>query len=205
MQGSPPGRERSPPTRLAPPRRANLNGRVYYARRHTFTLHAAATVTATHTAAADARRLDPYLLLLAGHGSLGTVIETDYDSGPGRNAQITATLQPGSYTLEATAFGTRRTGSYTLTIDSAAVAGCTAHLGTLAAGQTVRSGWDSSSAPSSGRSRHDRRRNSPCVPSERHSPPARRSGPARDAPWTGHGPAAALRPRRRGPPRATTR
>ena len=122
-------------------RRENLNGRVYYARRHTFTLDAAATVTATHASAASAPRLDdPYLLLLAGHGTSGEVIDTDDDSGPGRAAQITAILDPGSYTLEATAFGTRRTGSYTLAVDSAAVAGCTTALGTLTAGQTTRNG-----------------------------------------------------------------
>ena len=140
-------------------RRENLNGRVYYARRHTFTLDAAATVTATHASAASAPRLDdPYLLLLAGHGTSGEVIDTDDDSGPGRAAQITAILDPGSYTLEATAFGTRRTGSYTLAIDSAAVTGCTTALGTLTAGQTTRNGGieRDSDCPSQQRTRSSR-------------------------------------------------
>ena len=72
-------------------RHASLDGRIYYARRHTFALDTAAAIT-------------------------------------------------GTYTIEATTYRQKKTGDYTLAIDSTAVAGCTAHLGTLAAGRTVRNG-----------------------------------------------------------------
>ena len=85
----------------------------YYARFYIFTLSAAAHVTIT-LSSADAA---PYLYLLNGAGTGGSV---NQETGSGASsAAITATLQPGSYTIEATTWDDEATGAFTLKLDIA--------------------------------------------------------------------------------------
>ena len=123
--------------------RRPASSRTYYARRHTFTLAAPASVTIDlGSASTNASTLDTYLLLLAGHDSTGTVIDSDDDGGNApRASRITADLAAGDYTIEATTYRSNKTGDYTLTVDTAAnTQGCTTRLGTLAAGQYIHNG-----------------------------------------------------------------
>ena len=61
---------------------------------------------------------DTYLFLLQNAGRNGSIIERD-DGGPtGYNSRITRTLSAGAYTIEATTYSTRRTGSFTLTLQT---------------------------------------------------------------------------------------
>ena len=94
------------------------------------------------SASTNASTLDTYLLLLAGHDSTGTVIDSDDDGGNApRASRITADLAAGDYTIEATTYRSNKTGDYTLTVDTAAnTQGCTTRLGTLAAGQYIHNG-----------------------------------------------------------------
>ena len=64
-----------------------------------------------------ASSVDPYMFLLSGAGTGGSVLEYDDDDGPGVNAQIIIELSAGSYTVEATTYSSAQTGSFTLTID----------------------------------------------------------------------------------------
>ena len=85
----------------------------YYARFYIFTLDAAAQVTIT-LSSADAA---PYLYLLNGAGTGGAV---NQETGSGASsAAITATLQPGSYTIESTTWDDEDTGAFTLTLNIA--------------------------------------------------------------------------------------
>ena len=85
----------------------------YYARFYIFTLDAAARVTITLSSAAAA----PYLYLLNGAGTGGSI---NQETGSGASsAAITATLQPGSYTIEATTWDDEATGAFTLTLNIA--------------------------------------------------------------------------------------
>ena len=89
------------------------DGNAYYARFYTFTLVAAADVTITLTAAKP-----PYIYLLEGVGRDGDVIQ-----GAGNSSQtsqtINASLQAGSYTIEASTWNPNLTGDFTLTLDTA--------------------------------------------------------------------------------------
>ncbi|WP_420624145.1 hypothetical protein [Candidatus Poriferisodalis sp.] len=89
------------------------------ARWYTFTLDAPAWID-IDLAKATTSSLDPYLLLLSGHTSTGTVLAQDNDSGTATAAQIQGVhLDPGTYTIETTAAthtGTTSTGDYTLTV-----------------------------------------------------------------------------------------
>ena len=58
---------------------------------------------------------DPYLFLLSGAGQNGSVLEQN-DDADGLNSRITRTLSAGSYTAEATTYGSAATGNFTLTI-----------------------------------------------------------------------------------------
>ncbi|WP_420624147.1 hypothetical protein [Candidatus Poriferisodalis sp.] len=122
-----------------------------YARRHTFTVASPLRVQIDlASAAANTSRLDTYLLLLEGHSSdgTGTVLGRNDDVGSGHgthrhNSRLSAVeLAPGHYTIEATTYGSRRTGDYTLTVVAVGGAGaaCTDDLGTLTAGRHVRTG-----------------------------------------------------------------
>ena len=85
---------------------------IYYARYYTFSLNRAAEVTIRLGSDADS-----YLYLLEGEGRHGAVlyknddIDTDADN---YNSRIAQTLQPGSYTIEATTYGVETAGFFAL-------------------------------------------------------------------------------------------
>ncbi len=123
----------------------------YYARRHGFTVSSPLRVQIDlASAATNTSRLDTYLLLLEGHSADGTgaVLGRNDDVGSGHgthryNSRLAGVeLAPGDYTIEATTYGSRRTGDYTLTVVAAGGAGaaCTDHLGTLPAGRYTAAG-----------------------------------------------------------------
>jgi uncharacterized protein YdeI (BOF family) len=81
------------------------------------------TVTLRSTA------FDAYLIVV---GPTGAVLAQDDDSGGGSNAQIQGTLPTaGTYTIEATAYGSSERGAYTLTVASVPL--CTSSAITLPA------------------------------------------------------------------------
>ena len=59
---------------------------------------------------------DTYLFLLSGSGKNSPELTHDDDGGEGRNSRIIQELTVGTYTVEATTYGTAKTGSFTLTI-----------------------------------------------------------------------------------------
>ena len=83
----------------------------YYARFYTFTLAAAARVTITLSSATAA----PYLYLLDGAGTGGAVRLSDGDVAT--SVAITANLQPGAYTIEATTYYSQTPGDFTLDLE----------------------------------------------------------------------------------------
>ena len=90
------------------------NDRDYYARFYTFTLDAAAQVTVTLSSADTA----PYLYLLDGAGTTGAIKRETGDANASA-ATITESLQPGSYTIEATTYYAETTGDFTLEVEIA--------------------------------------------------------------------------------------
>ena len=85
-----------------------------YARFYTFSLAEAADLTITLESDADA-----YLYLLNGHGKDGDTLHSNDDiagGGVNLNSRLSVTLQPGSYTIEATTYKPATVGSFTLTI-----------------------------------------------------------------------------------------
>ena len=86
----------------------------YYARFYTFTLSAATQATIT-LSSADAA---PYLYLLNGAGTGGS-INRENGAANASTAAITATLQPGSYTIEATTYYSETIGDFTLELELA--------------------------------------------------------------------------------------
>ena len=86
----------------------------YYARFYTFTLDAASQATIT-LSSADAA---PYLYLLNGAGTAGS-INRENGAANASTAAITTTLQPGSYTIEATTYYSETTGDFTLELELA--------------------------------------------------------------------------------------
>ena len=83
------------------------NGR--YARYYSFRLSRSAPVTIDLTSS-----VDTFLALRNGSGTGTGLIEEDDDGGSGLNSRITRTLSAGTYTIEATTYAPRRTGSFTL-------------------------------------------------------------------------------------------
>ena len=83
-----------------------------YARYYTFRLGGTASVTIDLTSPS----VDTWLALRNGSGTGTGFIEADNDDGAGTNARITGTLAPGTYTIEATTYSPRQTGSFTLTL-----------------------------------------------------------------------------------------
>ena len=83
-----------------------------YARFYTFTLYAASEVTIT-LSSADAT---PYLFLLEGEGTGGAVTR---ESGVANadSVTLTATLQPGAYTMEASTYNSGTAGDFTLEME----------------------------------------------------------------------------------------
>ena len=89
-----------------------------FSRFYTFTLQNATTVTITLASAQDA-----YLYLMQGVGTSGAVLhENDDFSSSSSNSRIQETLQPGSYTIEATAYTSDTAGDFTLTVEGLGVA-----------------------------------------------------------------------------------
>ena len=86
----------------------------YYARFYTFTLDAAAQATIT-LSSADA---SPYLYLLNGAGTSGAINQQD-GAATTSSAAITAILQSGSYTIEATTYYSETTGDFALELEIA--------------------------------------------------------------------------------------
>ena len=56
------------------------------------------------------------MFLLDGSDTHSIVIESDDDGGSDRNSRITKSLSAGTYTIEATTYGSHRTGSFVLTL-----------------------------------------------------------------------------------------
>ena len=90
----------------------------YYARFYTFTLDAAASVTITLTSDDDPP-VDTYLYLRSGEEKGGeAVAENDDISSSDRNSRIeNHSLEPGTYTIEATTYNAGETGELTLVVD----------------------------------------------------------------------------------------
>ena len=87
-----------------------------YARFYAFTLDTQTAVQIDLTSSEDT-----YLYLLSGSDSDGTVIaendDADDATGQGTNSRITETLASGTYTVEATTYGSGTTGSFNLSMD----------------------------------------------------------------------------------------
>ena len=88
-----------------------------YARYFTFELATAAELTIELVS-----EIDPYLYLMAGAGTSGTELAKNDDSRDnalGRyNSRIVYDAAAGTYTAEATTYGSMRTGDFTITIDA---------------------------------------------------------------------------------------
>ena len=85
-----------------------------YARYYTFTLAAESEVTITLTRTSG--EADTYLYLRQGSAQSGEFLYENDDHGGTGESQITATLDAGSYTIEATTYDAGQTGSFTVTI-----------------------------------------------------------------------------------------
>ncbi len=83
-----------------------------YAKYYTFNLSRRQQVTIN----LQSTSADAYMILLNGSGNNGSIIERDDDDGGNRNSQITRTLSPGTYTIEATTYNQRRTGRFSLSL-----------------------------------------------------------------------------------------
>ena len=111
---------------------SGLSGSEYYAKYYTFTLPSDNTVTIS---------LSSYrLYLLSGSGPDGSVITFDF----GYDAQIVKSLSAGTYTIEAAPLLSGRTGSFSLTLETAdSVENCTYPIDS---GETVNGQWASDCA-----------------------------------------------------------
>ena len=86
-----------------------------YARFYTFALDEATDIVMNLSSEEDT-----YLYLLNGHGKGGTTLHSNDDiasGGVNLNSRLSVTLQPGSYTIEATTYKPATSGSFTLTIE----------------------------------------------------------------------------------------
>ncbi|WP_419853869.1 hypothetical protein [Candidatus Poriferisodalis sp.] len=88
----------------------------FYARRHTFTLDAAARVSVDLAAASEAAPLDAYVVLYRGHdATAAAVLHSDDDSGPRSDSRLrNLRLGAGDYTIEATTATAQAVGGYRL-------------------------------------------------------------------------------------------
>ena len=66
---------------------------------------------------ADEPEVDTYLFLISGASSSGTVLERNDDGGRDRNSRITRQLSAGTYTVEATTYGSAQTGRFTVALE----------------------------------------------------------------------------------------
>ena len=86
-----------------------------YARFYTFTLDEATEVTITLESDEDT-----YLYVMDGHGKDGDTLHENDDIATGGlnlNSRLSVTLQPGSYTIEATTYHPEKEGGFTLTTE----------------------------------------------------------------------------------------
>ena len=84
-----------------------------FSRFYTFTLQNTARVKITLSSKRDA-----YLYLMQGAGTSGAVLHKNDDvRRSSTNSRIQETLQPGSYTIEATAYTSDTTGDFSLTVE----------------------------------------------------------------------------------------
>ena len=88
------------------------DNRTYYARFYTFTLYAVSEVTIT-LSSTDAT---PYLFLLEGEG-MGGAVTRENGVANANSVTITATLQPGAYTIEASTYRAETAGDFTLEME----------------------------------------------------------------------------------------
>ena len=82
-----------------------------YARYYSFSVTSSGSAQIDLTAGQDT-----YLYLLSGIGTGGSRLTSDDDGGRGRNSRIVRSLSAGAYTVEATTYKKRRTGSFNLQI-----------------------------------------------------------------------------------------
>ena len=84
-----------------------------YARYYSFTLAQESAVTIDLTSS-----VDPYLYLRSGDARYGTILHENDDVAPGTdtNSRIIATLEAGTYTIEATTYAAGQAGTFTLTV-----------------------------------------------------------------------------------------
>ena len=109
----------------------------FYARRHTFTLDAAATVS-LGLGPATPRSLRTYMVLIDGSGTvIGRAAGHHQYGGSGLSYLL---LPKGAYTLEATTFTAGDTGGYTVSVSWAAADDCVEDLGKLDAASSPLSG-----------------------------------------------------------------
>jgi hypothetical protein len=80
-----------------------------FARLYSFSLTARSTVTINLR---SSQSIDTYLYLLRGTGNTGAVVASDDDGGGNLQSRITTTLDPGSYSIEATTFASGITGPF---------------------------------------------------------------------------------------------
>ena len=92
----------------------------FYARRHTFTLDAAARVTVDISGEAG---VDAYVVLYRGHdAAAAAVLRRDDNSGPSSDPRLRGVrLAAGDYTIEATTAQAQATGGYRVTLRAAYV------------------------------------------------------------------------------------
>ena len=107
-----------------------------FARYYTFTLPQAASVRVDLDSATD-----NYLYLLSGSGTGGAIVAQDDNSGDGFDARIERNLAAGTYTIEATTWGSSRTGEFTLTLAATGSGGGGGCAGTISLGQGVDGTW----------------------------------------------------------------
>ncbi|WP_419839544.1 hypothetical protein [Candidatus Poriferisodalis sp.] len=90
---------------------------VFFARRHTFTLDAAARVTVDVSGEAG---LDAYVVLYRGHdAAAAAVLRRDDNSGPSSDPRLRGVrLAAGDYTIEATTAQAQATGSYRMSVSA---------------------------------------------------------------------------------------
>ena len=85
------------------------------ARYYSFTLGQSGSVEIDLASSA----FDTFLALREGAGVAGRLVVSDDDGGQGTNSRIATELSAGTYTIEATSYGTGVTGAFTLTATAA--------------------------------------------------------------------------------------
>ena len=113
-----------------------------YSRYYTFSMEEQSPVTIDLTSS-----VDTYLYLRSGDATSGVALHENDDIESGNtNSRITATLDAGTYTIEATTYGAGETGSFTLTVsglDGATAPGTSECEQALPASGTANGAWSS--------------------------------------------------------------